>query len=146
MSAVTCPGSGSKLDQVLRLADRPIAGLLLDLATRGVGRFLALLDETAEQLVTPLISREPISPQHQHPVTLIHDQSDGDPRQVDYVVLPPLTVRSLDVSKPQLHPLVVIDQSLTVRLPSSALLSHASSLGPSGSGSHNNSLMPIMGA
>jgi hypothetical protein len=53
-----------------------------------------------KQLVTPLISREPISPQHQHPITLIDNQSDSEPRQVDNVILPPLAIRGLDIGHP----------------------------------------------
>ena len=129
MPAVTWPGQWLEADQVLRLADRPVAGLLLDLALRGVGRRLAFLDQTAEQLVAPLVGREPVSPQHQHAVAFVHDQSYCDPCQVDDVVLPPLAVRSLHVREPELHPLVVVDQPLTEGLPGTVLLlSHARQL------------------
>src|SRR5207248_2111966 len=82
-----------------------------------------------EQLITPLLRDEPEPPRHQHPILIVRNESDCDPIQMHYVVLPPLSVRRLHINQPQPHPPVVINHPLPERPPPAARLSHRSSVG-----------------
>ncbi len=127
--AVTCPGSGSKLTRRFASPTGTPPALLLRLASSRSGRVLAHVDQPSEQLIPPLLRDEPVPPQHQRPILIVHNERHRDPTQVHDVVIPPLPVGRPYVDQPQAHPPVVIDRLLTERLPSAALLRHLRSVG-----------------
>ena len=73
------PGIGSKVVRCSGSSVGRQTALLQDLPLSRLGRFLALLNQAAEQLVAPLIDREPIPLQHQRLVPLVHDEGDCHP-------------------------------------------------------------------
>jgi len=109
---------------MLRLTNRTPPALLLRLPRRSAPRVLARIHKTAEQLIPPLICDEPVSPQHQCPILIVHNERDRDAPQVHDVVIPPRTVGRPDVDQSQPYPPVVVDRLLAERLPPTALLCH----------------------
>jgi len=93
VAAITLTQAGWK---VTRCSGSPTA-LLRDLPRRSRRGVLPRVYEPAEQLITPLLGREPVTPQRQRSILCIHDQGDSDPVEVHHVVVPAPSVRRLDV-------------------------------------------------
>lgn len=95
----------------------PPSGLFLDLTSRRSRTILALVHDAARQLPAPLISHEPMPPQHQHPISIIDNRRDRHPLQPDHVMLETPTARRLHIDLDQSHPRVLIQRPLPEHAP-----------------------------
>lgn len=105
---------------------RPVAGLFLDLARRGLGRRLVGVEQPAGQLPVPHVGYESVAPGHQHVLAgIVENDGHGGRLHRHGVVLEPLPRRHLDVSEPDGDPLVLVDRPLAVGDPPGVLVLRA---------------------
>ena len=102
------PGPGLKRDQGLH-HQGPVAGLLGQLPDRGLSLLLTLIHQPAGQLPAPPILDEPVTPQQQGPVRLVHQDDHHHGGKPDHVMPVPAAVRQPDVDLPQPDPRAGVD-------------------------------------
>lgn len=82
------------------------------------GAVLALVDDAAGQLPTPLVGDEAVTPEHEHAVYIIEHHRDRHAVEPDDVVFKSGSAAGrFDVDANQLDPGVVIDRALPVNAP-----------------------------